>query len=95
MSDHKDDPTFNIMGQEITLISDDLDWGTNTAAIIGDKIHYMGPEAATLGTAICAFQEMNNWELTPEEIRQVMIENGILTGDDNDKQETNIETDDQ
>jgi hypothetical protein len=78
MSDYKDDPTFIILGQEVTIISDDLDWGTNTVANIGDKFHYMGEEQASLSTAIFAFQEMNNWELTPEEIRQVMLENDAI-----------------
>lgn len=94
MSDYKDDPTFIILGQEVVVISDDLDWGTNTVANIGDTFHYMGPEPNTLPTAIFAWQEINNRELTPEELRQVMIDNGaIMLGGNNGEQEANIEED--
>lgn len=86
MNEHKD-PTFIVLGQSITLISDECAHGLNTVADMGDFVHYMGDEYPTISTAIFAYQEIHDRLLTSEEIRQVMIDNGIIEGDKNASQE--------
>jgi hypothetical protein len=86
MNAYKDDPTFTVMGQKITLISDDGCYGPNTVADMGDYFYYMGNEYPTISTAIFAWQE-NNRELTSQELRQVMIDNGVIEGEKHASQE--------
>lgn len=86
MSEHTD-PTFIVMGQPITLISDECAYGLNTIADMGDFIYYMGNEYPTISTAIFAWQEVNNKMLSTQELRQAMIDNGIIEGDNNASQE--------
>jgi response regulator of citrate/malate metabolism len=90
MTEHTD-PTFIVMGQSITLISDECAHGLNTAADMGDFIYYMGNEYPTISTAIFAWQEVNNKLLSNQELRQVMIDNGIIEGDKNASQENSQE----
>lgn len=80
MSMYKDDPTFIVMGQEITLIYDDGCYGPSTVADMDEFFYYMGNELPTIATAIFAWQE-NNRELTSQELRQTLIENGIIEGE--------------
>jgi len=94
MSKHQDQ-TFIIMGQTITLISDECAHGLNTVADMGDFNHYMGNEYPTISTAIFAWQEVNNRLLTSQELRQVMIDNGIIEGENNASQEDNQEVTDE
>ena len=86
MEENKD-PTFIIMGQKIVLISDECAYGLNTVADMGDFFYPMGNEYPTISTAIFAWQESNNRFLSNEELKQVMIENGIIEGDTNACQE--------
>ena len=88
---YKDYVTFIVMGQEINIISDETDYGRNTVAEIGDSFHYLGDEYPTISSAIFAWQEVNNKELSSGELRQVMVDNNLLSqsteGDSNGKQE--------
>lgn len=90
MSEHKD-PTFIIKGQSITLISDECAHGLNTIADMGDFKYYMGNEYPTISTAIFAWQEVHDTMLSTQELRQVMIDNGIIEGEKNASQEDNQE----
>jgi hypothetical protein len=72
--------TFLVMGQEVNLISDELDFGRNTVAEINNRIHYMGAESPSITTAIFAWQEVNGKELTDEEFKQVLLDNQLISG---------------
>jgi hypothetical protein len=90
MSEHKDQ-TFIIMGQTITLVSDEGAYGLNTIADMGDFNHYMGNEYPTISTAIFAWQEVNSRLLTNQELHQVMIDNLIIEGANNASQKESSE----
>ena len=79
MSMYKDYVTFVVMGEKINLISDELDSGLNTVAEINNKYHYLGHEFPTISSAIFAWQETNGRDLTNEELRQVMIDNNLIS----------------
>lgn len=68
----QDYSVFHILGQEIGLISEQLETCRNTAAIIDDQIYYLGPEPATIGTAIIAYEQAHNRSLTDTELQQVI-----------------------
>jgi len=93
MLDHKDDPTFTILGQDITLISDQLDIGRNTVAYIGEKAFYLGNQYPVLATAMLTWEDINKRELTQEEIRQVLQDNDPTKEDDNGCKKEGIEED--
>lgn len=76
---YKDYVTFTVLGEEIHLISDELDHGRNTVAEIKNRYHYLGNEYPTISTAIFAWQETNGRDLTSEELRQVMVDNHLLS----------------
>jgi len=94
MTEHTD-PTFIVMGQSITLISDECAHGLNTVADMGDFMFHMGNEYPTISTAIFAWQEVNNKMLSTQELRQVMIDNGIIEGETNASQEDSQEITDE
>ena len=70
---------FKVMGQEIWLYSEDLGYDRNTVADMGNCIHYMGNEPPNVATAIFAWQEVNGRDLTNEELRQVMVDNNLIS----------------
>jgi hypothetical protein len=76
---YKDYVTFQVMGQEINLISDETDYGRNTVAEMSDRYHYLGDEIPNIAAAIFAWQETNGRDLTEEELRQAMIDNGLIS----------------
>ena len=67
----QDYPVFHILGQEIALISEMLDWGRNTAALINDKTYYLGSELPNIGTAVIAWEQANERSLTETELQLV------------------------
>jgi hypothetical protein len=76
---YKDYVTFTVLGEDIHLISDELDYGRNTVAEIKNRYHYLGNEYPTISAAIFAWQETNGRDLTSEELRQVMVDNHLLS----------------
>ncbi len=68
---------FIIAGQEVNLISDITDYGMITIAEIDGTYLNMWLEPANLSTAIFAFQELNNRELTDQELKQTLDQNPI------------------
>jgi hypothetical protein len=76
---YKDYVTFTVLGQEIGLISDELDYGRSTVAEMNDKYYYMGNEYPTISTAIFAWQESFGRDLTNEELKQVMRDNHLIS----------------
>lgn len=67
--------SFVVLGQEVNLISDDTDYGRNTIAEILDNYYYLGDEYPNIATAIITWQEINNRELTIDEMQQTLINN--------------------
>lgn len=76
---YKDYVTFTVMGKEINLISNETAYGRSTVAELESQYHYMDDEPPNVATAIFAWQEVNGRDLTSEEIRQVMIDNKLIS----------------
>lgn len=76
---YKDYMTFTVMGKEIHLISDETDYGRNTVAEIDGHYHYMDDEPSNVATAVFAWQEVNGRDLTSEELRQVLLDNHLIS----------------
>lgn len=76
---YQDYITFTVMGEEIHLISEELDYGRNTVAEIDERFHHMGNEYPTISAAIFAWQEVNGRDLTNEELKQVMRDNHLIS----------------
>jgi len=77
---YKDYMTFTVMGKEIHLISDETAYGRNTVVEIDGHFQYMDNEPPNVATAIFAWQEVNGRDLTSEELRQVMVDNHLISG---------------
>lgn len=71
--------TFKVLGEELTVISDETAYGRNTVVEIKNRFHYMADEPPNVATAIFAWQEVNGRELTSEELRQVMEDNHLVS----------------
>jgi hypothetical protein len=88
---YKDYITFNILGKEVNLISqENVLWTHNsfhTAAEIENNILYLGDIFPNIEAAIFAYQDYFKCTLTPEQINQVMIENNF-----NKEKEKNMAT---
>lgn len=79
MSVYKDPVSFIVLGDTIILISDETSHGLNTVAEINDNYHYLGSEFPGVAAAIYAWQEANGRDLTNEELRQVMVDNHLIS----------------
>lgn len=71
--------SFKVMNEVLGLISEETAYGRNTVVEIGNRYHYMGDEPPNVATAIFAWQEVNGRELTSEELRQVMVDNHLVS----------------
>lgn len=71
--------TFKVLTEVIGIISEDTSYGRNTVVELSDHYHYMGSEPPNVATAIFAWQEVFGRDLTSEELRQVMVENHIIS----------------
>jgi hypothetical protein len=69
---------FQILDTIIRLYSEKLDYGVNTVAELDDKFYYLGSELPTIGSAIFAWEYINNRSLTEVEFKQVLMNNNIL-----------------
>lgn len=76
---YKDYTTFTVLGEEIGLISSETAYGRSTVAEIDDQFYYLDGELPTVASAIMAWQELNNRDLTNEEIIQVMEDNQAIS----------------
>jgi hypothetical protein len=74
---YKDYVVYTILGEEVTLYSDETSYGRNTVAEIDDNYYYLGSEPLSIGTAIIAWQDYYNKLLTDEEFRKVIMENQL------------------
>jgi len=75
----KDYQSFDILGEEIILISDETCYGRNTVAQFENEFHYLGNEYPTISSAIFAYQELYGVELTDKELKQIMLDNKLLS----------------
>lgn len=76
---YKDYVVFTILGEEINLISDETAYGRSTVAEINGQYHYLDEELPTIASAIFAWQELNNRDLTTEELHQIMVDNKLIS----------------
>lgn len=76
---YKNYVTFVVIGKEINLTVENLGNTWNAVSEIEGAFHYLGNEPATIGTAIFAWQEANGRELTGEELRQVLLDNQLIS----------------
>lgn len=70
---------FTVLGQEIKIYSENLGNSYSTVADMGDHYHYLGNECPTVTAAIFAWQEVNGRDLTNEELRQVLVDNYLIS----------------
>jgi hypothetical protein len=71
---------FQVMGEELAIVSDETAYGRNTVVEIKNRYHYMGDEPPNVATAVFAWQEVNDRELTSEELHRVMVDNHLVSG---------------
>lgn len=76
---YKNYVSFIILGKEVNLISDETDYGQITFAEIDGTYFYRGHEQPTITAAIFAWQDVMGQEVTMDEMRQVMIDNHLLS----------------
>lgn len=74
---YKDYDTFFILGDEVNLISAHTDYGFSTVAEIKDQFYYMGELFPDITAAILAWQEINNKQLTAEQISNTISDNNL------------------
>jgi hypothetical protein len=79
MEVYKNYVVFTILGEEINIISDETCYGRSTIAEIDGHYHYLDNELPTVASAIFAYQEVYNRDLTNEELRQVMVDNKLIS----------------
>ena len=76
---YRDCTTFTVLGGKIHLYSEDLQHGRNTVAEINGHFHYLGDELPNIAGAIYAWQDVNGRDLTNEELRQVFVDNNLIS----------------
>lgn len=78
---YRDYLSFKIMDSLIYLYSqNDTGYGRNTIAEVdAGYFHNLGSEPANITSAILAWQQINDTVLSNEELRQVLIDNDLIT----------------
>lgn len=76
---YKNYQAFNLLGEEIVIISDETAYGRNTVVEIDRVLHHMGDEFPGVAAAIYAWQEVNGRDLTNEELHQILEDNSLLS----------------
>jgi len=76
---YSDYVTFIILGVKINLISNETVYGRNTVAEINGNYHYLNNEFPTIAAAVFTWQELNNRDLSSEELNQVMQDNKLIS----------------
>lgn len=72
---YKDYITFNILGEELNIISNETDYGRSTVAELNGQFYYLGDEPNDLETALFAWQDMQNKILSLEEFEEILKNN--------------------
>jgi len=73
-----DKASFFIMKQKINLISDETDYGNITFAEIDGTYYCQWQAKINISTAIHAWQQVYNIELSMDQIKQILIDNQII-----------------
>lgn len=76
---YKDYVAFTVLGEEIAIISSETAYGRSTVAEINGRYHYLDDELPGVAAAIYAWQEVNNRDLTNEELHQIMSDNKLIS----------------
>lgn len=76
---YKDYVSFMVMGEEIALISSETAYGRSTVAEINGHYHYLDDELPSIASAIFAWQEIYNRDLTTDELHQIMSDNKLIS----------------
>lgn len=76
----KDHISYLILGKEVNVISEYMEYGYNTVVEIDNTYHYLGPNYPDIATAIAIWQKINGKELTLKEIDQVLMDNNLISG---------------
>jgi hypothetical protein len=77
---HKAYVTFNVLGQDINIYSEELDRCRSTVAEVGSGyFHHLGDEQPTISAAVFAWQDVNGRDLSSDELRQVLIDNRLTS----------------
>lgn len=76
---YKNYVVFTILGEEINLISDETCYGRNTVAEVNEHFYHLDNELPTIASAIFAWQEIYNRDLTNDELHQIMIDNKLIS----------------
>lgn len=76
---YKNYQAFNILGEELVIISDETAYGRNTVVEINHIYHHMGDEFPGVAAAIYAWQEVNGRDLTNEELHLILEDNKLLS----------------
>jgi len=66
---------FKVFDNDIGIISSETSCGWQTIAEFGNNYYYLGDKLVNLETAINAWQEYYDIQLTQGEIEYIMIEN--------------------
>ncbi len=76
-----DDTTtiYSVMGTSIALFDSETAYGIHTCAEVQDDYYYFGnTSGVSIETAVDCWQYINGRSLTQVEMREVMVENGLL-----------------
>jgi hypothetical protein len=76
---YKNYQVFNLLGEELNIISDETVYGRNTVVEINNIYHHMGDEFPGVAAAIYAWQEVNGRDLTNEELHLILEDNKLLS----------------
>lgn len=72
---YKDYMTFNILGEELNIISDETDYGLNTVGELSGTYYYLGNQPPILASAIIVWEILHDKLLSDEELTQIIKEN--------------------
>lgn len=75
---HKDYITFNIKGNEIMVISDEINGIYNTVVEINNILYYLENEEPNILAAIFAWEYSHKELLSKDELNKIMNDNFIL-----------------
>ncbi len=71
--------TFKIVKDTVYLYSEDTCYGLNTVADVNNNLYYLGNRPANLNNAIIAWQLINKVILNEDQLRQVSIDNKLMS----------------
>lgn len=76
---HKDYISFTIVGEEVPIFIADTAYGRSTVAEINGRYYHLDGELSTISAAIYAWQEVYDFDLSAEELHEIMLENKLIS----------------